>query len=46
MSLSGWLYANPLDVCASCHALTHWLVMRHDYHPGAFTIYMYRNRQE
>ena len=53
-SLSSWsteqaqgeFYANPLDACAFCHTLTPWLVMRHDYHPGDFTIYMYRNRQE
>lgn len=49
-SLSSWatdqeaneFYANPLAVLGFCRTITPWVVMRHDYLPHDFTIYMYR----
>jgi len=49
-SLSAWsprqdpqeFYADPQAVLACCRALTPRLVLRHDYHPGDFTMYLYR----
>jgi SAM-dependent methyltransferase len=49
-SLSAWApkkegqeyYPDPLLTAAYCHTLTPWVVLRHDYHPGDFTIYMYK----
>ena len=49
-SLSGWApqkeaqeyYPDPLATADFCHTLTPWVVLRHDYHPGDFTIYMYK----
>jgi SAM-dependent methyltransferase len=50
-SLSAWApqkeaqeyYPDPLATAAFCHTLTPWVVLRHDYHPGDFTIYMYKH---
>jgi Methylase involved in ubiquinone/menaquinone biosynthesis len=52
-SLSSWssrqdpqeFYADPLLTAAHCRTLSSRLVLRHDYHPGDFTIYLYRERQ-
>jgi SAM-dependent methyltransferase len=38
----GEFYANPLATAAWCAELTPRLVLRHDYHTGDFTIYLYR----
>jgi SAM-dependent methyltransferase len=50
-SLSAWaedkeggeFYAEPEEVLQFCRTLTPWVVLRHDYHPRDFTIYMYRS---
>lgn len=39
---SGEFYADPLQVLDFCRQLTPWVVLRHDYHPRDFTIYMYK----
>jgi SAM-dependent methyltransferase len=39
---SGEFYPDPLLVLEFCHTLTSWVVLRHDYHPRDFTIYMYK----
>ncbi len=52
-SLSTWssrqdpqeFYADPLLTAALCRTLSPHLVLRHDYHPGDFTMYLYRERQ-
>lgn len=52
-SLSSWaeqqaegeLYADPLEVLDFCRTLTPWVVLRHDYMPHDFTVYLYRERQ-
>lgn len=49
-SLSAWakekdageFYADPLLVVDFCRRLTPWVVLRHDYHPHDFTIYLYK----
>lgn len=49
-SLSTWardpepqeFHADPLEVLAFCRELTPWCVLRHDYHPRDFTIYLYK----
>ena len=49
-SLSSWapkkesdeFYADPLKTAEFCHAMTPNIVLRHDYHPRDFTIYMYK----
>jgi SAM-dependent methyltransferase len=51
-SLSAWAadpsageyYADPLETLAFCRTLTPWVVLRHDYHPRDFTVYLYRDR--
>jgi len=35
-------YADPLRVIAFCRTLTPWVVLRHDYHIGDFTVYLHR----
>ncbi len=35
-------YADPVQVLQFCRELTPWVVLRHDYHPRDFTIYMYK----
>lgn len=50
-SLSAWatdqeageFYADPLQVVDFCRRLTPWVVLRHDYHPRDFTVYLYKN---
>jgi len=52
-SLSAWaekqdageFHADPLETVEFCRTLTPWVVLRHDYHPRDFTIYMYRNER-
>jgi SAM-dependent methyltransferase len=49
-SLSSWaenqedgeFYADPLTTVQFCRTLTPWVVLRHDYLPHDFTIYMYK----
>jgi SAM-dependent methyltransferase len=49
-SLSDWandqeaneFYADPVQVLRFCRELTPWVVLRHDYHPRDFTVYMYK----
>lgn len=49
-SLSAWaqhkfvgeFYAEPCEVVAFCKKLSPYVVLRHDYHPADFTIYVYR----
>ena len=49
-SLSAWApdpepeeyYADPAAMTTFCRTLTPWVVMRHDYHPRDFTVYLYR----
>jgi len=51
-SLSSWaddkepgeFYADPLETLAFCRTLTPWVVLRHDYHPRDFTVYLYRTK--
>lgn len=51
-SLSTWspardpdeFYASPLTTAAWCAELSSQLVLRHDYHAGDFTIYLYRGK--
>lgn len=35
-------HADPLETLAFCRSLTAKLVLRHDYHPGDFAIYLYK----
>lgn len=50
-SLSGWAndqepgeyYPDPFQVLNFCRELTPRVVLRHDYHPRDFTIYMYKS---
>jgi SAM-dependent methyltransferase len=39
---AGEYYADPLKVLDFCRQLTPRVVMRHDYHPRDFTVYMYK----
>jgi SAM-dependent methyltransferase len=49
-SLSGWatdqeageFYADPLRVVEFCRRLTPRVVLRHDYHPRDFTVFLYK----
>lgn len=53
-SLSYWaenkvddeFYAVPTDVLNYCRKLTPFVTLRHDYHPGDFTVYMYKNNSD
>ncbi len=38
----GEYYADPANVLQQCSLLTRNVVLRHDYHPGDFCIYLYR----
>jgi SAM-dependent methyltransferase len=48
--LSGWAkekergeyHADPLRVVDFCRRLSPWVVLRHDYHPRDFTVYLYK----
>jgi trans-aconitate methyltransferase len=51
-SLSSWapaqepgeFYADPLEIIDFCRSLTPWVVLRHDYLPHDFTVYLYRQQ--
>jgi SAM-dependent methyltransferase len=51
-SLSSWVpvqepgefYADPLETLGFCRTLTPWVVLRHDYHPRDFTVYLYKGQ--
>lgn len=53
-SLSAWaidkeeseFYADPLETLAYCRTLTPSVVLRHDYHPRDFTIYLYKGGRQ
>jgi hypothetical protein len=36
----GEFYADPLETLSFCRTLTPYVSLRHDYHPGDFTIHM------
>ncbi len=38
----GEFYADPLETLRFCRTLTPWVVLRHDYLPHDFTVYLYR----
>ena len=50
-SLSSWaltrtdgeFYASPSRIIDFCKQLTPSIVLRHDYHPADFTVYMYKS---
>jgi len=39
---SGEYYADPAETMDFCRTMTPWVILRHDYHPRDFTVYMYR----
>jgi hypothetical protein len=39
---AGEFYADPLETLAFCKTLSPYVVLRHDYLPHDFTIYLYR----
>ena len=39
----GEFYADPIKTLEFCQKLTKYVVLRHDYHHGDFTIYLYKN---
>ena len=39
----GEFYADPLQTLEFCRGLTPWVVLRHDYHPRDFTVYLYKS---
>lgn len=39
----GEFYADPSETLALCRTLSPHLVLRHDYHPRDFTVYVYRS---
>lgn len=49
-SLSGWadskeegeFHPDPAEVLTFCKSLSRRVMLRHDYHPGDFTVYIYR----
>jgi len=38
---AGEFYADPLQTMEFCRKITPWVVLRHDYHPRDFTVYLY-----
>jgi len=40
--VGGEFYADPLRALDFCHSLTSRVVLRHDYHPTDFTVYLYK----
>ena len=38
-------HADPVRTLEYCRSLTPWAVLRHDYHPRDFTVYLYKARQ-
>ncbi len=51
-SLSSWaarqepgeFYADPLETVTFCRTLSPWVVLRHNYFPHDFTVYLYRKQ--
>jgi len=43
MKEAGEYYADPLEVVRFCRSLTSRIVLRHDYHPADFAVYLYRD---
>jgi RimJ/RimL family protein N-acetyltransferase len=43
--VSSEFYADPSDVLRFCLSLSPWVVLRHEYHPNDFTVYVFKNRQ-
>lgn len=43
---SGEFYADPAKLLEWCRKLTPWLALRHDYHQGDFTMFLYKNRTQ
>ena len=41
--VDGEFYADPVDVLDFCRKLSPYVVLRHDYHPADFTVYVYRS---
>jgi SAM-dependent methyltransferase len=41
---AGEFYPDPLATLDFCRTLTPWVVLRQDYHPRDFTIYMYKKQ--
>lgn len=41
----GEFYADPAKTVAYCQTLTPWVVLRHDYHPRDFTMYLYKETE-
>ena len=41
----GEFYADPLETVAWCRDLSPWVVLRHDYLPHDFTVYLHREHQ-
>ena len=41
----GEFHADPSATFAFCLTLTPWAVLRHDYHPRDFTVYLYKARR-
>jgi SAM-dependent methyltransferase len=41
--IDGEFFAEPADVMIFCKKLSHYVVLRHDYHPSDFTVYVYRS---
>lgn len=42
----GEFYADPLRALDFCHSLTSRVVLRHDYHPMDFTVYLYKENTQ
>lgn len=42
---TGEFYASPSETLEFCKTLSPYVVLRHDYHPADFTVYIYKNRQ-
>lgn len=39
-------YAEPGEVLNACRKLTRWVVLRHDYHPRDFTVYLLKEQRQ
>lgn len=39
-------YADPAGVLIACRKLTSWVVLRHDYHPRDFTVYLLKEKRQ
>lgn len=41
---NGEFYASPAETLDFCHTLSPYVVLRHDYHPADFSVYIYKNK--